>query len=659
MKKTYFGSVASAVVVAASFGMTSCSSSDVTDDGNTVDTGERSVVKTQFAINIPYSGDNSSDGTKAGTRMTAENTQNQTGTGGGANYNNFRGIENMILLAFNGTPGTIGHTTATKLINIGSGNNAYEKGIYTSIYRDIEIPVGTTHFIMNGRAMRTKKGASQESTNFEIGRITVPDNYSNIQDLSKLTFSLTPINKSVDFSNNSIANTIIEQLNKIASVSVTDGEDSAQQTIKWSSLTGDKNGDAEWPNWIIQNRKFLAERYNRFVSLSAGSMFSVKTAIQNLQQVLVGDEGTATDPVTTIPADKKLTIAIYNACSEALDELNNITEEFPRNLDLPDGVAKLSFSNGQFSYCAASNIVIGQDGNHINYNQICYPAEISYFINTKAKTSTSDITSISNLPGYAEWLKNDENTWSNTSFTDAAVSTATKSVALKDPIQYSVACLKTSVVCSSTTLKDNASGITAKYAVPLEDQDITVPNDGFKVRAILIGGQPEKVNWNFYPSSTEQFAYTIYDKDMNGNSSDQEGKYMAAKTSESDYNYTLVLDNKNSSTTNTSQSNVYVTLELQNDTQSFYGADGLIPANGRFYLVGVLSPSSTSGVTQPSTDSSIDRVFLQDHTTVAKFKITSLKKAYNCIPDLRTAGMNVGLAVDLEWKTGLTFAVEL
>lgn len=32
---------------------------------------------------------------------------------------------------------------------------------------------------------------------------------------------------------------------------------------------------------------------------------------------------------------------------------------------------------------------------------------------------------------------------------------------------------------------------------------------------------------------------------------------------------------------------------------------------------------------------------------------------YKCNIDLRTSGINVGLAVDLEWKSGITFDVDL
>jgi len=132
---------------------------------------------------------------------------------------------------------------------------------------------------------------------------------------------------------------------------------------------------------------------------------------------------------------------------------------------------------------------------------------------------------------------------------------------------------------------------------------------------------------------------------------------IAAKTSDSAPNYTLVLDNKNSTSTNAEQSKVYVTVELENNMGDFYGKEGLIPKGSRFYLVGELDPKATTA-TKPSSET-IDRVFVKDHTTVANFTIKDLKKAYNHIPDMRTSKINVGLAVDLTWQNGIEFNVDL
>lgn len=257
--------------------------------------------------------------------------------------------------------------------------------------------------------------------------------------------------------------------------------------------------------------------------------------------------------------------------------------------------------------------------------------------------SDKDMSNLSEFPSYTDWTKPTGANWTGKNFSESGVTNTTKTVGLKAPVQYSVAVLKSTVRCDAATLEDNA-----KQAGSFdENQQISVPADGFKVTGILIGGQPASVDWKYEPATAETFANTIYDKEMNGS--------MVAKheASASNANYTLVFDNKKSD----AQSPVYVTLELENNSdKAFYGKDGIILKEAKFYLVGKLTPNATEGVTNPN---SVDRVFMQDYVTTANFNIKNLKDAYNCIPDLRTSGINVGLAVDLSWKSGITFDVEI
>ena len=259
--------------------------------------------------------------------------------------------------------------------------------------------------------------------------------------------------------------------------------------------------------------------------------------------------------------------------------------------------------------------------------------------------SDKDMSNLSEFPTYENWTKPTGANWEGKGFTNTAVEKTTRTVGLKDPVQYSVAVLKSTVRCKEATLEDNAK----KAGGFKTDQQIPVPTDGFKVTGILIGGQPAAVDWKYEPATTgETFANTIYDNVMNG--SPMYAKY--ASTAPTTGNYTLVFDNKNAA-----KKDVFVTIELENNSgMDFYGQDGIILKNAKFYLVGKLNPAATSGTTNPS---NVDRVFIQDYVTTANFNIKDLKSAYNCIPDLRTSGINVGLAVDLDWKTGITFDVEI
>ena len=612
MKKFRFFSFASAMLLASAAGMVSCSSDSIEPTGGSGATGQ--VVKTQFAINIPYGGNSSTNQAKKVTRMTDEMTQQS---------NNFRGISDIVLLTFSGDPSTAGNTEATRIIEIGTDANAYAQNKYSKLYRDIEIPVGTNHMLFYGRATR-KSG----DTDFQAGKITNVGTKTTEKVLANISHELTPINSTANFTTDADADQIIDALNTIAEAKVQDGKD-----YTWATI----GTETTLPTWLTENeKKFLAARYKEFISLKAGSRTSVVEFIKNLQTALVGEAGG-----TTIPAEKKLTKEIYDKCVAALGAIESIN--FPGKFNLPDGVASLNWKTGEskFAYNTPENVTIGT-GNSINYQKICYPAELSYFVNTTTMVSDKDMSNLSEFPSYTDWTKPAGADWSNKNFDEKAVENSTRTVGLKAPVQYSVAVLKSTVRCDAATLKDNA-----KQAGGFDkDQQISVPADGFKVTGILIGGQPASVDWKYDPASTESFANTIYDKVMNGS--------MAAKneTSASNANYTLVFDNKKSDT----QSPVYVTLELENNSdKAFYGNDGIILKGAKFYLVGQLNPNKT-GLTNPN---SVNRVFVQDYVTTANFKIKDLKSAYNCIPDLRTSGINVGLAVDLSWKEGITFDVEI
>ena len=572
------------------------------------------VVKTQFALNIPYGGNSSTNQAKKVTRMTDEMTQ-QSGKP-------FRGISDIVLLTFSDDPETAGTINADKPISIGTDGNAYSKDPYRRLYRDIEIPVGTSHMIFYGRASRTTEN------NFQAGKITDKGDKKTEKTHANIFHELTPINSTADFTNDADAGKIIGALNAIAKAKVTDGTD-----YTWAAI----GNETTLPSWLTENeKKFLAARYNEFTSLKAGSKTSVVEFIKNLKTALAGETG---EP--TIPAERKLTKEIYDKCVAALTAIESI--DFPGKFNLPDGVATLSWTTGGFAYNTPGSVTIGT-GNSINYQKICYPAELSYFVNTTTMVSDKDMSNLSEFPTYENWTKPTGANWEGKDFTNTAVAKTTRTVGLKDPVQYSVAVLKSTVRCKEATLEDNAKEAGGFKA----NQSITVNDNSFPVTGILIGGQPVSVDWKYEPAPSETFENTIYDNVMNG--SPMYAKYASEVPTVG--NYTLVFDNKKTGAENS----VYVTIELTNKSgQAFYGKDGIIQKDTKFYLVGILNPNK-EGLSKPA---GVNRVFVQDYVTTANFKIKDLKSAYNCIPDLRTSGINVGLAVDLSWKEGITFDVEI
>ena len=50
---------------------------------------------------------------------------------------------------------------------------------------------------------------------------------------------------------------------------------------------------------------------------------------------------------------------------------------------------------------------------------------------------------------------------------------------------------------------------------------------------------------------------------------------------------------------------------------------------------------------------------MRDYQTTLSLNIKSLANAYNTIPDLRSTKLQFGLSVDLVWKAGLEFNVDI
>ena len=611
MKRFQLFSFASAVLLASAAGMVSCSSDSIEPTGGSGVTGQ--VVKTQFYINIPYKGDNGS----VSTRMTDVNTQ-ITG--------DFLGMVNTQMYAFKGEPGSTGNTTSVKAISIGNAAEAASQDKWRNVYRDIAIPVGTKNLLLYARADKKSKN------NFQAGYLSNPYESTTTTDateLSALNFALTEVNKDQNFSTEGAD--ILNALNLVANTKVT--KPGTTTTINWSEIDNSDLGTAN-------ERLALKERYYKFIALTSGSAKSVQLLIQNLKKVINGSTG--------VEDDKLMAKAIVENCKQALSDLSNSpAKDFPRNLNLPDGVAKVKWNDisKAFEYVNVNSTV--STGNLINYTTITYPSELAYYVSSPVKVSSNEITAVNDLPDYNKWIGNTAD-WS--SYGDA-VESSTRFVALQKPVLYGVASLKSTVKCKSNTLIDNAKD-KGQYE---SDNSITVDDTSFPITGILIGGQPKQVGWNFEAANTvttNEFKYTIYDCDMN-----KGANLTAAVTGTPEPNYTLVLDNKDNSGA-TSQNKVYITIELENNASDFFGAEGLIPKGSKFYMVGELDPKATSGITQP-TGKTLDHVFVKDHTTIANFTIQNLKKAYNHIPDMRSSKINVGLAVDLSWKTGITFDVEI
>lgn len=612
-----------ALLAAGSTGFTACSSDDAIDGGGNNTSGAAGkMVKTSFALNIPY-------GAKS-TRMTADNTQ--------AGGNNFRGMADMRMLAFD-TDELNSTSTSTKKIVLANGTDGAfdQEAKRRYIYRDVTIPVGTKKFLFYGRtdATSTKTGADLMNEKFQKGSILEQSALTNSPAVTteKDEIALSGVTFNLEIINTALFN------------GTTEGSSAKVVADALKSVYNAKTTEKNWKDCLETSsdnvEKHAGTLFNQFKKLTAGSAASAKAALTSLKNGC--GRNTKSDTET-----KDILYAVAKACDDALTALKDCT--FPNDLGLPDGAAKGSFNGeGVFTYAQTGIPAATTGDNTLDYTKVTYPASLNYYVETPVKASDDAIENLNTTdgwPSYENWNKSDYQ-WPTNKWGDE-VTNNTRSIALKNAIQYAVASLQTNVSVTQQVLYDNAK---AKGGM-LNDQSINVSSNGFKLTGILIGGQPSVVGYDYTPTTATnvEFDRTVYDRAMN----EAENSITSSKSTT---NYTLVLEGQESQS-------VYVTLELVNNTGTdFYGADGLVPNGSKFYLIGQLNPETDGGNVSSSNGNpnNLTQVFKKDYKTIANMRIgaKSLQKAYNTIPDLRSTQISLGLAVDLTWQNGITFNVDL
>lgn len=613
MKKVNQLLIMGALALTAGFTMTSCSSDDAAEaDVNPTYDGQS--VKTQFALNVSM---------PQGTRMSASNTQQGVSP-------SFLGINEIHLYPFTSLPDGDASTFTRNISLSDMGNAEISTAKSNKVYSDVEIPVGTTHFLFYGFG---PKGTTQ-ATMFEKGIMTTNFPSAVSASVDGITASLNTI---LTENVTTIQGYYTDYLKGIKDVSGW-SEDTPDITLSDAYRKFTKFGS----NGVICGSanailKTVESLYN--VAIDAKS-HSTSQDIKDLADAIMTKITTSTGNITVVLGSVRPDGKHYDLKYENDSDPKYL---FPTTFGLPEGAAQLTCDGTNYAY--KNEPTIGGLGNILNIYGLTYPVSLAYTANTTLRASTK--SNITSWPVTVDaW---DSNAW--TDWTDKVVST-TRTVALKNNINYSVACLETTVKCDQSTLKDNRAAIVNDGSTP--DQSVPV-GTGFQVTGVLIGGQPEKVDWQFLDKESSRKA-VIYDRDVTS-------MYAKGDGSNSNANYTLVFDNwKNA----TQEDNVLIALELvNNSTTDFYGVDGIILKGQKFYLVAKLELSSGAGTIEFPANayqypkSGTKRIFMQDYTTKAKLTIKSLQNAYSTIPDLRSIQLQLGLSVDLQWRSGLTFNVDI
>ena len=584
-----------------------------------------STVKAQFALNLPYAA--------TGTRMTENATQQNS-------Y--FRGMSSMTLLPFAETA-VDGGKTSTSAMLLGTDANAFDtdgagQGRY--VYRDIEIPVGTQNFVFYGKATGTPVSVNADDC-FKYGYLTEKSiSAKDKVSLSDVKFALKETNSNLNLA--AATENGVESYNKVLAA-LKKVTDTKVGTIAWNNI-------GTPADMKLDHAKKL---WSAFSSLKAGSSASVKVALERLAES-TGVEALAEGTTAPVTGAGLLALLHKNADAAAA---SLATVNFPNDINIPDGAVALNYTASD-GWRYQSSVTM-KENNKIAYDKITYPASLNYFVKTVAMANDKPATTLSPTdtfwPKQDEWAKYDAKNsatdpWTSLSGWSQGVKNSTRTIALKEAIQYGVANLKLTINAKTDHLDDNASHNGGQVA----DQNIDVTGNKLKMTGVLVGGQPSEVAWNYEPTSDATFDRTVYDNKMNKSADEVNDEGIAVPVNGTSVklvpNYTLVLDNKGSQT-----DFVYVTVELVNKTGvDFYGVDGMVPKDGKFYLVGKLDMNQT-GLDKKG----LDHIFVQDHTTVANFTIKDLRNAYNNIPDLRSTSVSVGLAVNLTWENGIEFNVEI
>jgi hypothetical protein len=360
---------------------------------------------------------------------------------------------------------------------------------------------------------------------------------------------------------------------------------------------------ANTTGWSTTTDPTLKSYYLDFIRMGSegagimsGAAANIKAFATALKTLLTGDDALSTAIKANI--DNGTTIA---------------GNTYPRSLGLPDGAAAIRWMGDHFEVKTTTTQLDNING----INRYTYPAELMFFADSPIRTSAEEVSKTI----YQENTK----TWSaflDTYYTGSTVvNTNTKAVAVENPIQYGVANLQLTLTGMSQTLKD------AKDAY-VTNADMT----HLPLRGVIIGGQ-HTVGFNMKPQ---------------GEQTDVDGRFI--------YETGIISGNSINTLVLQSYDNekVPVILEFENKTgHAFTGKDGIVYPDARFYLIAMIDPAGQGS------GAYADRVFTQDYTTTMSMSVTSLAKAYTCMPDLLAPRLEIGVQVVTKWIQATTTNVEL
>ena len=697
MKKYFNFALLSAIALTGTIGFTSCSSSEEAVEEKVADNPTfdpvAGTVRSQFVLNI-------ASNAKA-TRSGATTVQ--------AGGENFRGIDNTLLFAFK-TSGKgfvdasfAGAAAANRydLGTVAAAGSLDNNGSNSHRILELAMPTGTDAMLFYGKAIKSSEAKAEE-----VGQVT----YS-VSGSTATAFHFDLNNRvgenSVKFEHT--AQILAAIMTKIVNVSGSytvvkanypswPGNNGDVLTSTWKDLNPTTQDRALSPLEEILYKAFTTLTSYGDNELRGGSAHAIHTTVKDLYSVTIKvANATPTSPYEELA--KHLAQAIngqinnYFTSSETeavtgfvgvdniksamgtswKDDWNGVVSteisNFPASFNLPEGAAQLDYAKGTntFSHKHPGTSLLDKSTS-TNPDAYTYPAELMYYCNSDVRTSNKEKAGADYPNGVDNWDDNDK--WGS-DWTGTSVTSSTRATAMTKNVNYGVAMLKSTVQIKEgiTALEDNRKALNPGEA----NKSFAPANINFTWTGVIVGGQSERVDWQFLPTST--FDKLVYDNRIAGAATGTAVPSTAGSASAA--NYTILFDNY---TSEAAQNKVRVALQFVNNGDDFWGRDNLVRKGQTFYLVAELDPAK-EGLTAPTWDTyyqipplnasgvstKTSRVFIQDYMTTANFKLTadatnhtsSLQDAYVTIPDLRSSQLSFGLSVDLNWRQGLTFDVDL
>ena len=670
MKKQSIYALMSAIALAGTIGLASCTSSEDAAENNPGYNSETNEVPVNFVFNV------STGNTPASTRMSQANVQ-------ATSSDVFRGMEETSLMSFKlnaDDKHVASPQTADKLYGLGSilGNNDIGPDSKNKSHRILElsVPVGTNALVFYGKA---KKDLNSDDTQGKIS--------SNLSsNLSDISFSLCPRipegestseYNTTTFTNYqnillAIINTVVQSSftgnisfgSSVISVTdaitwemygtAKDAED--HKILKEKKSTGSISGGDDDPfdhnHLICGLGEILSSafvNFNKFydtettTDLRAGSGTAVQKMLVDLYTVVnavANATPTNQEEAVAQAVGKKIRTNLEKALasgggkfqdisvitdndhlnlSYGIPTGNNDLTKFPSVFGVPEGTAVLKYdlATNTYSYRTTIPTYNMGGGDSFNLSRYMYPAELCYFGNSPIRKSAVEVEAENWPEGTTAWDKDES--WTN--WTTGHVESSTREVAMRYNINYGTSLLKTQVKYGAATLQDNKKAIQeARTGSIEENQTFDVHTEAstkpFTLTGVIIGGQNPTVGWNYLAKSGTANTM-IYDRDIKDAQSAI--PFYTDGGAKTDPVYTLVWDNWDSSKDGGNQYPIYVALEFKNNSgRSFWGETNLIPDGGTFYIAGKLDPDYAS----PSTLTSLGNKTAEQYKTDKSLGIT-------------------------------------